>query len=57
MNTLEIIAQDVARLTIERATFQSLYLEEVQKREELEEQLEELKNQLEPNNQEGTVEG
>lgn len=51
MNALEIIAQDVARLTVERSTFQALYLEEVQKREALEKQLEELKNQ----NQEGTV--
>lgn len=56
MNALEIIAQDVARLTVERSTFQALYLEEVQKREELEKQLEELKNQLEPKKQEGTVE-
>ena len=40
MNALEIIAQDVARLTVERSTFQALYLEEVQKREELEKQLE-----------------
>lgn len=55
MNALEIIAQDVARLTVERSTFQALYLEEVQKREELEKQIEELKNQLEPNNQDGTV--
>ena len=47
MNALEIIAQDVARLTLEKATFQALYLEEAQKK-----QLEELKNQ----NQEGTVE-
>ena len=51
MNALEIIAQDVARLTLEKATFQSLYLEEVQKRETLEKQL----NQLEPKQQEGTV--
>jgi hypothetical protein len=57
MNALEIIAQDVARLTVERSTFQVLYLEEVQKREALETQLEELKNQLEPNNQEEPVEG
>lgn len=57
MNALEIIAQDVARLTVERSTFQALYLEEVQKREALEKQIEELKNQLEPNNQEGPVEG
>ncbi len=56
MNALEIIAQDVARLTVERSTFQALYLEEVQKREALETQLEELKNQLEPKQQEGTVE-
>lgn len=56
MNALEIIAQDVARLTVEKSTFQALYLEEVQKREELEKQLEELKNQLEPKKQEGTVE-
>ena len=55
MNALEIIAQDVARLTVEKATFQALYLEEVQKREALEKQLEELKNQLEPKQQEGTV--
>lgn len=55
MNALEIIAQDVARLTVERSTFQALYLEEVQKREALEKQLEELKNQLEPKQQEGTV--
>lgn len=55
MNALEIIAQDVARLTLEKATFQALYLEEVQKREALETQLEELKNQLEPRQQEGTV--
>lgn len=55
MNALEIIAQDVARLTVERSTFQALYLEEVQKREALETQLEELKNQLEPKQQEGTV--
>lgn len=57
MNELEIIAQDVARLTVERSTFQALYLEEVQKREALEKQIEELKNQLKPNNQEGPVEG
>lgn len=50
MNALEIIAQDVARLTVEKSTFQALYLEEVQNRESLEKQLEELKNQ-----QEGTV--
>ena len=56
MNALEIIAQDVARLTVEKSTFQALYLEEVQNREELEKQLEELKNQLEPKKQEGTVE-
>lgn len=56
MNALEIIAQDVARITLEKATFQALYLEEVQKREALEKQLEELKNQLEPKQQEGTVE-
>ena len=56
MNALEIIAQDVARLTLERSTFQALYLEEVQKREALEKQLEELKNQLEPKQQAGTVE-
>lgn len=56
MNALEIIAQDVARLTVERSTFQALYLEEVQKREALETQLEELKNRLEPKQQEGTVE-
>lgn len=55
MNALEIIAQDVARLTVERSTFQVLYLEEVQKCEELEKQLEELKNQLETKNQDGTV--
>ena len=55
MNVLEIIAQDVARLTVEKSTFHSLYLEEVQKREELEKQLEELKNQLETKNQDGTV--
>lgn len=55
MNALEIIAQDVARLTVERSTFQELYLEEVQKREALETQLEELKNQLEPRQQDGTV--
>ena len=57
MNALEIIAQDVARLTVERSTFQALYLEEVQKLEALEKQIEELKNQLKPNNQEGPVEG
>lgn len=57
MNALEIIAQDVARLTVEKSTFQALYLEEVQKREALEKQIEELKNQLEPNNQDGPVEG
>ena len=57
MNALEIIAQDVARLTLEKSTFQALYLEEVQKREALEKQIEELKNQLEPNNQEEPVEG
>lgn len=57
MNALEIIAQDVTRLTLEKATFQAAYLEEVQNREELEKQLEELKNQLEPKKQEGTVEG
>lgn len=56
MNALEIIAQDVARITLEKATFQALYLEEVQKREALEKQLEELKNQLEPKQQAGTVE-
>lgn len=56
MNALEIIAQDVARLTVERSTFQALYLEEVQNREELEKQLEELKNQLEPKKQEESVE-
>lgn len=56
MNALEIIAQDVARLTVEKSTFQLLYLEEVQKREELEKQLEELKDQLETKNQDGTVE-
>ena len=55
MNALEIIAQDVARLTVEKSTFQALYLEEVQKREALEKQLEELKNQLETDKQEGTV--
>lgn len=55
MNALEIIAQDVARLTVERSTFQALYLEEVQKREALETQLEELKNQFEPRQQDGTV--
>ena len=57
MNALEIIAQDVTRLTLEKATFQAAYLEEVQNREELEKQLQELKNQLEPKKQEGTVEG
>lgn len=36
MNVLEIIAQDVARLTVEKSTFQAAYLEEVQKREALE---------------------
>ena len=51
MNALEIIAQDVARLTVERSSIQALYLEEVQKREALETQLEELKNKQ----QEGTV--
>lgn len=56
MNALEIIAQDVARLTVEKSTFQALYLEEVQNREELEKQIEELKNQLETKNQEGSVE-
>lgn len=56
MNALEIIAQDVARLTVEKSTFQALYLEEVQQRESLEKQIEELKNQLEPNNQDGIVE-
>lgn len=56
MNALEIIAQDVARLTVEKSTFQALYLEEVQKREALEKQIEELKNQLETKKQEGTVE-
>lgn len=55
MNALEIIAQDAARLTIEKSTIQALYLEEVQKREELEKQLEELKNQLVTKNQDGTV--
>lgn len=55
MNALEIIAQDVARLTVEKSTFQALYLEEVQKREALEKQIEELKNQLEPKQQDGTV--
>ena len=55
MNALEIIAQDVARLALEKSTFQALYLEEVQKRETLEKQLEELKNQLEPRQQDGTV--
>lgn len=52
MNALEIIAQDVARITLEKATFQALYLEEAQKREALEQQIEELKNQQ----QEGSVE-
>lgn len=56
MNALEIIAQDVARLTVEKSTFQLLYLEEVQKREELEKQLEELKDQFETKNQDGSVE-
>ena len=56
MNALEIIAQDVARLTVERSTFQALYLEEAQQREALEKQLEELKNQLEPKKQEGIME-
>lgn len=56
MNALEIIAQDVTRLTLEKATFQAAYLEEVQNREELEKQLEELKKQLELKKQEGTVE-
>lgn len=56
MNALEIIAQDVARLTVERSTFQALYMEEVQQREALEKQLEELKNQLETKQQEGSVE-
>nr|DAE07914.1 MAG TPA: hypothetical protein [Siphoviridae sp. ct7xv9] len=56
MNALEIIAQDVARLTLEKATVQALYLEEVQNREELEKQIEELKNQLETKQQEGSVE-
>lgn len=55
MDVLEIIAQDVARLTVEKSTFQALYLEEVQKREALEKQLEELNNQLETKNQDGTV--
>ena len=55
MNALEIIAQDVTRLTLEKATFQALYLEEVQKREELEKQIEELNNQIETKNQDGTV--
>ena len=57
MNALEIIAQDVARLTVEKSTFQALYLEEVQKREALEKQIEELKNQLATDKQDGTVEG
>ena len=56
MNALEIIAQDVARLTLEKSTFQALYLEEVQKRESLEKQIEELKNQLEHKQQEGSME-
>ena len=56
MNALEIIAQDVTRLTLEKATFQAAYLEEVQNREELEKQLEELKDQLETKNQDGSVE-
>ena len=56
MNALEIIAQDVARLTLERSTFQALYLEEVQKREVLEKQIEELKSQLEHQQQEGSME-
>ncbi|MCY7070383.1 hypothetical protein [Streptococcus oralis] len=56
MNALEIIAQDVARLTVERSTFQVLYLEEVKKREVLEKQIEELKNQLEHKQQEGSME-
>nr|DAF85354.1 MAG TPA: hypothetical protein [Siphoviridae sp. ctojb20]DAF91344.1 MAG TPA: hypothetical protein [Siphoviridae sp. ctKun47] len=56
MNALEIIAQDVARLTVERSTFQVLYLEEVQKREVLEKQIEELKSQLEHQQQEGSME-
>ena len=56
MNALEIIAQDVTRLTLEKATFQALYLEEVQNREELEKQLEELKNQLKTKQQEESVE-
>ena len=56
MDALEIIAQDVARLTVEKSTFQLLYLEEVQKREELEKQLEELKDQFETKNQDGSVE-
>ena len=55
MNALEIIAQDVARLTVEKSTFQALYLEEVQNREELEKQIEELKNQLETKNPDGTA--
>lgn len=49
MNVLEIIAQDVARLTLEKSTFHALYLEEVQKRKELE-------KQLETKQQEGSVE-
>lgn len=56
MNALEIIAQDVARITLEKSTFQALYLEEAQKREELEKKIEELENQLEHKQQEGTVE-
>jgi len=56
MNALEIIAQDVARLTVEKSTFQLLSREEVQRREELEKQLEELKDQLETKNQDGSVE-
>lgn len=57
MNALEIIAQDVARLTVEKSTFQALYLEGEQKREELEKQIEELKNQLATDKQDETVEG
>lgn len=56
MNVLEIIAQDVARLTVEKSTFQAAYLEEVQKREALEKQIEELKNQLATDKQDGIVE-
>lgn len=56
MNALEIIAQDVARLTVEKSTFQALYLEELQKREALEKQIEELKSQLEHKQQEGSME-